>query len=200
MEKIGEEKMNKKIVLVTIMIATLLFAGCTAPEDKAGDNGRPGDNREVRRSVQEEGGEEMKVKFKNKLWKQGNSLILTVPKHIRDKFALHEGDEVEANVKVVNRRTVVCTCGRIIFEGGKPDHKVFDRAFKLAWGWLIIAIIALYFPVILDIVGFMAITIEHLLIGIFLLGFSIGFFTLLSVAEFKFGEFKPEKKLEEDLK
>lgn len=44
------------------------------------------------------------IEFDGKVWKQGNSLIITIPKHIRDKFSLKEGDDLRFWGLIINEQ------------------------------------------------------------------------------------------------
>lgn len=45
-----------------------------------------------------------KMQFKGEVWKQGNSLILTIPKEIREAYGLVKGDFLDIDAAIVDRK------------------------------------------------------------------------------------------------
>ena len=64
------------------------------------------------------------MEFKNKVWKQGNSLILTVPKNKGIKV----GDKVVANLQLEGDR-IVCKCGKTYSRRQDIDHECYFIKF-----------------------------------------------------------------------
>lgn len=58
------------------------------------------------------------MKFKAKVWKQGKSKIITIPAHLAKQ--LKGGEKVNVEIE---RKVIMCKCGKIYQKDQKADHK-----------------------------------------------------------------------------
>ena len=62
------------------------------------------------------------MKIKGKVWKQGNSLLVTLPaKQSGIKSPFKEGDTIEFEPKIIGRM-IVCDCGKLYYKSQQADH------------------------------------------------------------------------------
>lgn len=59
------------------------------------------------------------MKFETRVWKQGNSKIITIPSSMAKYINIKDKVMVEISVC----KTVVCKCGHLYGVNGKADHK-----------------------------------------------------------------------------
>ena len=65
------------------------------------------------------------MKFSAKVWKQGNSKIITIPSYFAKWIKKDELINVE-----IKQEVIMCKCGNIYRIDGKADHKCFYVKFK----------------------------------------------------------------------
>jgi len=72
----------------------------------------------------------MKLNFTAKTWKQGNSMLVTIPVYIRKNFGLKFGEELDFSAKINLFGRYVCKCGNVYTTGDKSDHKCSYAKFS----------------------------------------------------------------------
>lgn len=61
------------------------------------------------------------MNFKARIWKQGNSKLITIPVDVVKEMKLEAGSRVSVALKPT--LNVVCDCGKIYQNNSKADHK-----------------------------------------------------------------------------
>lgn len=67
------------------------------------------------------------MKFKAKIWKQGNSKIITIPAYFAKQLKV--GEQIEV---MIERKVIMCRCGKIYSVEDKVDHKCYFTEFDNA--------------------------------------------------------------------
>jgi len=61
------------------------------------------------------------MRFTGKVWKQGGSMLLTVPKDCVYVLGLSNHQQVSVEIKA--RFDIMCACGKLYVEGQNADHE-----------------------------------------------------------------------------